>query len=216
VIRDESWSSKSSLAENCKVFFVICYPTLQNAEGWTKLFEFGYFGPGIRKSPPSKHPQPFTERSNAAVKRNPKNNYNFRVTIFQPNFQCKKLVLRPALGQNLINFFGPSSVGLVLKMFLVNRTEDPILIGRHVPFNLENLKTCRRVDEGPYKKLHGTPQHLWAKMGQSERRTCDRQDILWAFSVGFRTGYHRPFVIMPLAPAPSPFYTAVNSRNTQS
>ena len=37
-------------------------------------------------------------------------------------------------GQNLTNFFGPSSVGLVLKIFLVNATEDPILIGRHVPY----------------------------------------------------------------------------------
>jgi len=33
-----------------------------------------------------------------------------------------------SLGQSLTNFLGPSSVGLVLKMFLVNATEDAILI----------------------------------------------------------------------------------------
>jgi len=48
--------------------------------------------------------------------------------------KCDAVTFLSLLGQNLINFFGPSSVGLVLKMFLVNATEDPILIGRHVPY----------------------------------------------------------------------------------
>ena len=46
----------------------------------------------------------------------------------------------------------------------------------------------------PYKQLQGIFQHLCRKVLQGERNTCDRNQYTWAFSIDFRTGYHRPFV----------------------
>jgi len=53
----------------------------------------------------------------------------------------------------------------------------------------------------PYKQLQGIFQHLCRKVLQGERNTCDRNQYTWAFSIDFRTGYHRPFV------SPCPWHT---------
>ena len=51
------------------------------------------------------------------------------------------------------------------------------------------------------RNLQGTFQHLCRKVPQGERNTCDRNKNAWAFSIDFRTGYHRPFV------SPCPWHT---------